>query len=548
MVALADKHLRVLSDLRKQATTVAQSSNFYHWLLSSGTVPRGFAVKMIDPWPGNAEAGRTLCKGLFTSCGANIPFAQDLWSETDAFPQWQDLLHGFTWLRDLRALGGDAARKVARDIVGYWMHQNIRWDERIWRPDVLGQRITMWLSTYDFFCGSANEEYQDRYLACLMRQSKHLSRIFPGTLTGVPLLKAARGLIFAGLAFPDQEKWVLQGFDCVLKELPKQILKDGGHVSRSPQLLVETLQIMLDLRCALYRANLKVPETLQSSIERAGTALKFFRYADRRLALFHGGQEGDVVLLDAIQAQVAMTGKPDASLRDSGFERATLGRSVLILDSGTLPDQPYDGAAHSAPLAFEFAYGRERIFTNCGSHPLSGDWQQVLRHTAAHNTLTINGLPVHDLHEDGTLIREASPVSCTRVETKESCLFDALHDGYGRAGITHRRRFYLSEQGCDLRGEETLSAKQAPKKPRRIDLRFHLHPRIFVDLTDDGREAILQLPGGSTWKFFAVGGKLTLENSIAFHNGIRPAKTRQLVVVAGMAEENLQIKWALQKV
>ena len=548
MVAIAEKHLRVLSDLRKQATTAAQSSNFYHWLLSSGSMPRQFAVKMIDPWPGDAEAGRTLCKGLFTSNGANIPFAQDLWSETDAFPQWQDNLHGFTWLRDLRALGGDAARRVARDIVGFWMHQNDRWDARIWRPDILGQRITMWLATYDFFCGSANEEYQDRYFACLMRQSKHLARTFPGGLEGVPLLKAARGLIFAGLAFPGREEWVVQGFDCVLKELPKQIFKDGGHASRSPLMLVETLQIMLDLRCALYRANLSVPETLQKSIERAGAALKFFRYGDRKLALFHGAQEGDAALLDALQAQVAITGKPENTLPDSGFERVTLGRSVLLLDSGVIPEKPYDRVYHSAPLAFEFSYGRERIFTNCGSHPVHADWQQVLRHTAAHNALTINGHPVHDLHEDGSIIRQHAPVACTRVETKENCLIDAVHDGYGRAGITHRRRFYLSEQGCDLRGEETLSAKKAPRKPRRVDLRFHLHPRVLVNLSDDGQEAMLQLPGGSTWKFFATSGKLTLENSVAFHHGIRPAKTRQLVVVAALGEETLQIKWALQRV
>lgn len=546
MVALADK-MRVLQDWRRQAETAAHASQIYNWLLSSGSLPREFAVKMIDPWPGNIETGRSLCKGLFTVGGAAIPFAHDLWDETDHYPQWIEHLHGFSWLRDLRALGGDQSRRLARQMVDRWIAQNDRWDDRIWTPQILGQRISMWLSTYDFFCGSAEDRFQERYVASLMRQAKHLSRIFPGDLHGLELLRAAKGLIFAGLAFPDRETWAVQGFEAALREIPKQILKDGGHVSRSPQILAETLQIMLDLRCALYRANLPVPDVLKRSIERAGSALKFFRYADKKLGLFHGGQESDIGLLDAIQAQVVSSGKCETSLRDSGFQRAVLGRSLFMLDVGSIPDKPYDRGHHSAPLAFEFAYGRERIFTNCGSHPSHPDWKQVLRHTAAHNALTINGRPVHETHDDGSIIRHHAPIECTRVETKDTCLLDAVHDGYARAGVTHRRRFYLSKQGHDLRGEETLIGKKAPPKPRQIDVRFHLHPRVIASMNEDGTEATLQLPGGTTWKFHAVNAKVALENSIHFGSGIRPAKTRQLVVTAMMTGTHLQLKWALQR-
>lgn len=547
MVALADKHKRVFQDLRKQATTAAQGSNFYHWLLTPGALPRQFAVKMIDPWPGDIDVARNLCKGYFTASGAAIPFAHDLWEEIDAYPQWQHTLHGFTWLRDLRALGGDQCRRLARQLVDRWIDHNDRWDEGIWQPDVLGQRISMWLSTYDFFCGSADDRFQERYLASLMRQSKHLYRTFPGNLQGLPLLRAAKGLVFAGLAFPNRESWAMLGFECILAELPRQILKDGGHISRSPQMLAETLQIMLDLRCALYRANLPVPDVLQISIDRAGQALKFFRFADKKLALFHGGQESDATLLDTIQAQVPNTGKPDPALRESGFERAVLGRAMLLLDTGTIPAGPYENRYHSAPLAFEFAFGRDRIFTNCGSHPLNEDWQQVLRHTAAHNALTVNGRPVHDFTESGTIVRHHDPITCTRAETKDTCLLDASHNGYTRAGVTHRRRFYMSRQGQDLRGEDTLTSPQAPKKSRHIDIRFHLHPRTTVTLNEAGDEARIELPGGTAWRFYAVGGQLSMESSICFNSGIRPAKTRQLVISAAMTEATLQIKWALQR-
>lgn len=547
MVALADR-MRVLQDWRKQAETAAHGSNIYNWLLSSGALPRGFAVKMIDPWPGQVESGRAMCKGLFISGGASIPFAHDLWSETDQYPQWTPILHGFTWLRDLRALGGDQARRLARQIVDRWMDYNDRWTASIWRADILGQRIAMWLSTYDFFCGSADERFQERYTGSLMRQARHLSRVFPEQLDGIALLQAAKGLIFAGLAFPGREAWAAQGFDCVLSELPKQILKDGGHVSRSPQMLAETLQIMLDLRCALYRANLPVPEALQKSLERAGQALKFFRHGDRKLALFHGGQEDDAAMLDAMQAHILSAGRPDISLRESGFERAQIGRGLLLIDAGQVPDSPYDRTHHSAPLAFEFSFGRDRIFTNCGGHPGNADWRQVLRHTAAHNALTLNGRPVHDFDSDGNILHRHAPIQYSRVDAKDSCLIDATHTGYARAGISHRRRFYLTAQGQDLRGEETLVAKKPPSRPRQIDVRFHLHPKVLVSFDPGKEEALLQLPGGAKWRFYAVHAELKIESSIHFGAGIRPAKTQQLVVSAPLLTERHQIKWALQRI
>ncbi len=547
MVAIADK-MRVLQDWRKQAESAAHGSNIYNWLLSSGTLPRQFAVKMIDPWPGNIEVGRSFCKGLFTSGGASIPFAQNLWDETAQYPQWTAQLHGFVWLRDLRALGGDQARRLARQVVDQWLSHNDRWDAGIWKADVLGQRIAMWLSTYDFFCGSADERFQERYIGSLMRQSKHLSRVFPEGLEGLPLLRAAKGLIFSGLAFPGREAWAVQGFDAVLQALPKLILKDGGHASRSPQMLAETLQIMLDLRCALYRANLPVPDVLQKNIERAGQAMKFFRYGDKKLAMFHGGQEFDAGILDTIQAQIVSTGKPETSLRETGYERVNLGRSVLMLDTCGVPQGQYSRTYHSAPLAFEFSHGRDRIFTNCGGHPSNEDWQQVLRHTAAHNALTINGYPVHDFSADGSVVRPHLPIECARVETKETCLLDASHDGYARAGITHRRRLYLSAQGGDLRGEETLTAKRAPRKPRHADVRFHLHPGVRVEFDRDSAEALLHLPGGTKWRFYAIGAALKLESSIHFGSGIRPAKTHQLVVSAPLSGVSLQLKWALQRI
>ena len=553
MNALAEKTISlkpkaIIHDLKRAGVSAACSSKFYHWLLSSGEAPSEIAVKMVDPWPGDAEKGRALCRGIYNHMGASLSFSGDFWLESEDNPYLRLACHEFNFLRDLRAAGGDQARKLARAMVDGWIGDYDRWDADIWRADLIGQRISNWLSFYDFFCGSADGEFQQRYYTSLTKQARHLSRSFPGNLKGVALLKAAKGLIFAGFSFPGREAWILQGFEVVLHEVPVQILSDGGHISRSPEALAETLQILLDLRCGLNRANLPVPEIIQHAIDRAGQALRFFRYADKKLSLFHGGQEGDTVHMDALQTQSAATGKALKSLPQTGFERVQMGRSLLMLDTAPVANSPADLTMHSSPLSFEFAYGKERIFVNCGSHPSSAEWQQVLRHTAAHTALTLDGKPAHDFRKDGHMTRRHADIKCKRDETRDYCLLDAEHNAYvSLNGVSHRRRIYMGDMGLDLRGEDTLTAEVPPTHPVKATIRFHLHPRVLATVITEGEEVILRLPSGAGWKFTCVGATLSLENSIYLGSGIKPVKTRQIVVTAKVTGEVTQIKWACQK-
>ncbi|PZP55291.1 MAG: heparinase [Micavibrio aeruginosavorus] len=548
MIAIAEKPIALIHDLKRATSTAAHSSKFYHWLLSSGEAPSAIAVKMIDPWPGDAENGRALCRGLFKCEGSTLAFSGDFWFEAEDHPHLRLKCHEFSFLRDLRAAGGDQARKLARHMVDGWIGDYDRWDADIWRADIIGERISYWLSFYDFFCGSADEDFQARYYASLTKQAKHLSRALPGSLKGVALLKAAKGLAFAGFSFPGRESWILQAFEIILAEIPQQILSDGSHASRSPKALADTLQILLDLRCGLNRASLPVPEIIQHAIDRAGQALRFFRYADKKLALFHGGQEGDITLMDALQTQSASVGKAMKSLPEAGFERVQLGRSLLMLDTASIADSPCDMTMHSSPLSFEFAYGKERIFVNCGGHPSAFEWQQVLRHTAAHTALTLDDRPAHDFKSDGHIARRHGKIKVMRNESREHCLLDATHNAYVSInGISHRRRIYLGDQGLDLRGEDTLTAEIIPTHAMPAIARFHLHPRVLATVIKDGEEVILRLPSGAGWKFSCVGAKLSLENSIYLGSGAKPVKTRQLVLSTCIKTETTQIKWALQK-
>jgi uncharacterized heparinase superfamily protein len=539
-------NLHFIEQIKRNARHLACGSVLYDWRLR-GHTPDHFTVRPVDVWAGNAEAGKWLSEGSFVIGEDQLALRGECWEPYGVDAAWLQHMHGFSWLRDFRAVGGAQPRAHARAMVESWIRHYSRWNKETWRPDITGERIAFWISHYDFF-GASDELFQDAFFDSIIRQARHLRRALPGELHGLALLKGIKGLMYAGLAFEGYEIWIEQSIEMLELEVAKQILSDGAHVSRCPTQLLQAVQLLLDMKGALISGGYPMPDFIQHAIDRAGPALRFFRYGDKNFALVNGSQESDAVLIDAVLAQAGANSKTLNSLPVAGLERASLGRTLIMFDTGKVPVWPYDGRAHAAPLAFELSYGKERIFVNCGSHPTSADWQDSLRATAAHNTLTIDHRNACEIRGDGHFSRKVKVSSSLREDSKAACLLEASHDGYMSVnGFTHRRRLYLSDQGHDLRGEDMLTASLPPARALPLTIRFHIHPRVLVSLIQDGQEALLRLPTGVGWRFHQIGGNLVLEDSIYLGQGIRPRKSKQLVIYAQAQEENMKIRWALQR-
>jgi uncharacterized heparinase superfamily protein len=539
---------RINQTFRKGFRAVSCSKVMDKWKLA-GTVPERLILCPADVWKGSPEKARWLIhNGIFTLEGDQIELHNANWNPKDVDGSWIEYIHGFEWLRDLRALGGNKGRMAARAMLQSWMDDHPHPEETIWRADITGLRLSNWLSSFTFFGESACEEFQEQFYISLARQVRHLSRSVPGQLAGVPMLQALRGLAYAGLAMEGREQLLEQALTLLHKEIGKQVLSDGGHVSRSPQQLLDAVIILVDIRSALRQGGYPCPEKILHALDRAVPALRFFRHADRKFALFNGAQEGSEDLMKQVMLQSGSRAKVLNSLPHTGYERLAVGRGLVVMDTGKPPKWPQDSESHAAPLAFEMSYGRERIIVNCGTHPTCGKWKDMLRFTAAHSSLTIDDRNACEIHKDGSIARAPKKTTLNREEWIGAVLVDASHDGYVPVnGITHRRRLYYADQGNDLRGEDTLTCTTGFTKPHRVNVRFHLHPNVNVSLVKEGEEAIMRLPGGTGWRFTASGAPLSLEDSVYLGEGARPRKTKQLVITAGMNAESLQIKWALQR-
>lgn len=497
-----------------------------------------------DPWPGEARLGSDLVQGMYRFAGQSVQSEVVAWEPTGVSEKFIETLHSFDWLRDLRALGGDIARRQARAMVRSWIEHNSAWNPVSWDPVWLARRVSNWLSMYDFFCATADEEFRTLVLDSLKRQSRHLARTLPTVAKGGGRFTALKGLFFSSICLAGGDARLAYALKLLGPEINAQVLPDGGHISRSPSLHLHVLRDLIDIRTVLSAGAQEIPEKLQHAIDRMTPAVRFFRHGDNMLALFNGGREETAALIDAVLTHADAKGRPLKTMVHSGYERVTAGRTCILFDGGPPPPAGQDTEAHAAPLSFEMSVGRDRLIVNCGAHPTGFQgWRKAMASTAAHSTLTLNDTNSAEII-DGGMGRKPKRVSCERQEEAGAVWLDARHDGYDPLfHTTHYRRLYIADSGEDIRGEDTLEGPAG----YTFALRFHLHPGVQASVIQGGGAVLLATPSGGGWRLRAQGGTLSLEESLYCGKGDEPRRSHQIVISGETTPDSTAVKWALQR-
>ena len=538
--------IKPLGRLADQAKALAFSTPLYNLTLMGGS-PENLLVIPSDPWPGRSDIGQDILRGSFFFAGEMIEMRDIVWEPQGASNDWIAECHRFNWLRDVKAVSTGAARVRVREMISSWIDNYDRWTDVIWRPDVLGARLSNWIGTFSFYGLSADEEFQTKVRLSIARQTRHLGRVITdGQLNPVQSFSALKGLIYAMIAIGSPKKQLEMPFDLVLKEIKSQILVDGGHISRSPVMLAQVLMILIDLRTVLNLAKLPVPEQIQFAIDKMVPALKFFRHLDGNLCHFNGGFEWDANLINCILNMSGARGRPLKRLEHSGYTKMRQGRGVVLTDTGLPQVVDHSRSAHAAPLAFEFSHGRDRVIVNCGAMSEHGEWFEALRATAAHSTLTLEHRNAVPIDKEGCFAG-LPKVTSEFLQQGNTSLLEGMHDGYlARYGARHHRRFYLKDSGNSLIGEDKL---EGCTNGTNFALRFHLHPTSTASLTGNGNEVLIQTKSKTGWRFKCIGAdSIALDESVYIgHRGyIRRA---QHIVVRGKAcAEDTLIKWGITRV
>jgi len=448
-------------------------------------------------------AGRFVFAGKIVNCHGRSIFDLEPPSE-----DWEVALLGFGWLRHLRAADTALTRANARALVEDWIANPANKRRAVARrADVLARRVISLLSQAPLVLNDTDNKFYRRYLRALAREIRLLRYTMVNIPDGVPKLQVLIALCYAALCLANQARQIRSASKKLSDELQRQILPDGGHISRNPGALIELLIDLLPLRQTFAARNIAPP--------------------------------------------------PMANMPHTGFQRLDAGQTTLIIDTGPPPPAGVSHDAHAGCLSFELSSGISRIVTNCGM-PTTGrdNWRPFARGTAAHSTLTYHETSSCQFVEMSAMKRllHGSPVTSGPVEVESyreivqnGTLLTTSHDGYlAKFGAIHRRVLMVANDGARIDGEDTLSPPQGGRfKGADADfaLRFHLHPAVKASRLSDARGVMLVLPNRDVWTFEALDDKVDLEDSVFLAGNDGPRRTAQIVIRQD-ARQAPSIRWS----
>ncbi len=515
-------------------------------LSSLRAAPRSFLCHPEPRAIGSFQHGEQLLAKQFIVAGEALSAANgSLWSLQPPSEKFLQDLHSFSWLDDLAAVGGGAARKQAQAWMLEWIEAFGQGTSIGWHPALAGRRVINWCSHAMFLLKGLSPKDSIAVFKSLGRQVNFLSNNWKATPQGLAKFQALTGMVYAGLSLEGCEYALRPALKGLADECHDWIGESGAIPSRNPEELSEIFTLLTWLSKLLEATGRAADPAISGALERIAPGLRALRFANGELARFHGGGTGAEGQLDQALADAGIRSAQPLS-RFMGFERLSAGRLVVIMD-GDRP--PGTGAPHASPLGFELAIGRQPLLVNAGPSQASS-WRGACAHAAAHNALTIEG-------------KSPAPIApdIKRAHDQTSVWLSAFSTGFEQShGLHHERRLLIEASGQQFSGEDRIfpaSSSTSETHPADLLLRplrgetfmlhFHLHPDVAVKKEEDHCLG-LTLPNGAHWVFRQEGGLTCLEDSIYLdHSPIAPRATKQIVVIGRTLDYVGAIRWSFTK-
>ncbi len=475
---------------------------------------------------------------------------------------WQKALHEFGWLRHLSARNDALSAIHARTMISDWINAGPEVDREIsWDTFVAARRLIYLLSNSDMILSGATYDFYTTFMQNIGTHLRFLKRHAQTTPAGLPRLTAYLALCYASVCCPSRSELLAFSHERLDFELEQQVLPDGGHVSRNPEIIVTVLSLLLPYRHVCSSAGVQVSSTLVSAIERMLPALRGFRMGDGTLARFNGTSVVESDLMATLTRYDESLGEPVSSSTSSGYQRLSIDQTVALMDVGNPPAGDLSGLAHAGCLSFEFSSQKSCIVVNCGAPVFSDERKpSVWRTTAAHSTAAFGDVSFCRFENrtpgieklDGLILTTNLQAEYARDETADGVTVTASHLGYGREfGARHQRTLGLDQGGARLRGSDWFSTPEKAELRYTIDdavsIRFHLHPDVSVRAAAAVEKALLlETKSGERWRFSCNEVNPELEESIFFANITGSRRTTQIVLRVA-AESTPVVNWAFRR-
>ncbi|MEL7470155.1 MAG: alginate lyase family protein [Pseudomonadota bacterium] len=391
------------------------------------------------------------------------------WNAPDRAKLW---LYNAHYFDDLIAEHSETRNQRHRALITRWIAENPPGTGNGWEPYPTSLRIVNWCKWL-----LAGNPPEPGMLASLATQADWLARRLEYHLLGNHLFANAKALTFAGAMLDQSEAvtWQSTGLRILEREVPEQILPDGGHFERSVMYHAILTEDLLDLIQLSRLLPERIPPPVATHWHEAANRMMAFLNAmthpDGRIAFFNDGAFGIAPEPDALRARAASLGiANDVEPREihvmpeTGYARVSKLAAVLFADVAPVGPDYLPGHAHADTLSFELSIGTDRVFVNGGTSVYGGnpDRRMLERSTRFHNTLEIDGQNSSEMWAEFRVARRAKVFGVAHGTDGDTHWLEASHDGYRRFnGPIHARKWTLAPNSltiCDTLDRPANSA------------------------------------------------------------------------------------------
>jgi uncharacterized heparinase superfamily protein len=456
-------YLRTIRYLRAaQIVGRARRKWFHHRLVVAS---RGLPRAMTGRWSAPARiAARLTAEGDARFLGIERKLDQTAWDEPSVSRLWRYNLHYFD---DLAAFDSASRAQLHGALIERWIAENPAPRGTGWEPFPTSRRIVNWIKwALDGHALSPDA------LRSLATQARWLAARLEWHLLGNHLFSNAKALMFAGSFLESEghdEQWRARSGRILAREIPEQILADGGHFERSPMYHAAVLEDALDLINVMRAfpmqsdsARVRLEGLLSSRIPGMLRWLALLSHPDGSMGLFNDSAEGIAPTLAELIEYAARLGftmprrVPEdevAVLPASGYVRVARNTVVALLDLAPLGPDYIPGHAHADTLSFELSVNGRRVIVNGGTSEYGdGDVRKWERSTAAHSTVEVAGRNSSEVWGAFRVGRRARPSAVAVERHADQVVISGSHDGYRylRGRPIHHRAWHFSKSQLEI--------------------------------------------------------------------------------------------------
>ncbi len=436
------------------------------------------------------------------------------WNAKNQDKLWLYNLHYFD---DLNAINSEQRTIWHGNLIQNWINDNPLGFGNGWEPYPSSLRIVNWIK-WSLSSGDLKKEW----LGSLAIQTRFLSQNLEYHLLGNHLFTNAKALIFSGLYFHGSEadEWYQSGVRILNKELPEQVLADGGNFELSPMYHAIFLEDLLDIINVHQVYEKKLPDNIVPKVIQMLEWLEAMCHPDGEIAFFNDSTLNVAPTLDKLldytnRLNITYSDSQENQLtylEDSGYIRVNREGLVIIADVAEIGPSYIPGHGHADALSFELSLFGGRVFVNSGiSTYESGFERNTQRGTQSHSTITVDDNDSSEVWGGFRVAKRAKVFNINNAKEDGNFKFSACHDGYKRlkGRPIHCREWNVSENLLEIMDKITGSGKH------KITSTLPLHPEVVVgNIHDNSVELVIR---GKKIKVSFEGKGLLLVEASHYH-------------------------------